>query len=116
MPSLKSNSLNNFDSQYELVLPYDYHKIKKSFSTSEINPLFYDDFNRSYNVSQYFNLKNGKKEKSEENRKNEFKYTLKISGITDNNNKKLFHKKDLLNKGFKKRIKRINIRKFGSKF
>ena len=32
-----------------------FNKLKNSLSTSQINPLFYDDFNRSFNLSQYFN-------------------------------------------------------------
>ena len=114
LPLLKSNSLNNVDSQYELLLPYDYPKLKNSFSTSEINPLFYDDFNRSYNLSQYFNLKTGRKEKSERNKKTRFEYTLKITGIDTSKN--FFKKKIYSISGYNKYNKKINIRKFSSKF
>ena len=46
-----------YESDYELVLPYESPSLIKSMSTSEINPLFYDDFNRSFNTSRYFNIK-----------------------------------------------------------
>ena len=113
LPSLKTNPLNNFESKYELVLPYQYHKLKNSHSTSQINPLFYDDFNRSYNLSQYFNLKSDEKEKSEEKKKGGFEYTLKLSGIIGNNTK-FFNKRNFHNNELNQRYKRINIRKFGS--
>ena len=118
LPTLKTNALKDFDSRYELVLPYDYHKLKNSFSTSHINPLFYDDFNRSYNLSQYFNLKSDEKNKSEEKNKNGFEYTIKIRGNVDTNNNKgsIFHKKlNLFTNRYKTKFTRINIRKSGIK-
>ena len=115
LPALKTNALKDIDSRYELVLPYDYHKLKNSYSTSHINPLFYDDFNRSYNLSQYFNLKSDEKNKSEEKNKNCFEYTIKIRGNPDNKNK-IFHKKlNLFTNRYKTRFTRINIRKSGIK-
>ena len=121
LPSLKQNSLINFDEKYELLLPYEYPKLKYSFSISEINPLFYDDFNRSYNLSQYFNLKNDdEKDKSKENKNSHLDYTLKLSGIMDNNkNKTLYNSRNLSNFEINKRnrkIKRITIKRFRTKF
>ena len=113
LPLLKTNTLKNSESQYELVLPYEYHKLKNSNSTSEINPLFYDDFNRSFNLSQYFNLKNDRKDKSEEKKKGSLEYEIKLSGIIDNN-KKIYNKKNFQNNGFKTLYKRINIRRYKS--
>ena len=113
LPLLKTNTLKNSESQYELVLPYEYHKLKNSNSTSEINPLFYDDFNRSFNLSQYFNLKNDRKDKSEEKKKGSLEYEIKLSGITDNN-KKIYNKMNFQNNGFKTLYKRINIRRYKS--
>ena len=110
LPSLKNNSLNNMESQYELVLPYEYHKLRNSNSTSEINPLFYDDFNRSFNLSQYFNLKNDKNDKSEEKKKGNLEYALKLSGII-NNNKKIYNKRNFQKNGLNNRFQRINIRR-----
>jgi len=110
LPSLKNNSLNNMESQYELVLPYEYHKLRNSNSTSEINPLFYDDFNRSFNLSQYFNLKNDKNDKSEEKKKGNLEYVLKLSGIIDNN-KKIYNKRKFQKNGINNRFQRINIRR-----
>lgn len=120
VPSLKHNSLKNFEGKYELVLPYEYQKLKNSSSVSEINPLFYDDFNRSFNSSQYFNLKNDEeKDKSKEKNDSYFDYTLKLSGILDNNSKTFYNKRNLssfiINKRNKK-FKRIKIRKFKSNF
>ena len=121
LPSLKQNSLKNFDEKYELLLPYEYPKLKNSFSISEINPLFYDDFNRSYNLSQYFNLKSDdEKDKSKENKNSHLDYTLKLSGIMDNNkNKTLYNSRNLSNFEINKRnrkIKRITIKRFRTKF
>ena len=110
LPSLKNNSLNNMESQYELVLPYEYHKLRNSNSTSEINPLFYDDFNRSFNLSQYFNLKNDKNDKSEEKKKGNLEYALKLSGKIDNN-KKIYNKRNFQKNGLNNRFQRINIRR-----
>ena len=110
LPSLKNNSLNNMESQYELVLPYEYHKLRNSNSTSEINPLFYDDFNRSFNLSQYFNLKNDKNDKSEEKKKGNLEYALKLSGKIDNN-KKNYNKRNFQKNGLNNRFQRINIRR-----
>lgn len=119
IPSLNKNPLKKINSQYELILPYEYQKLKNSLSTSQINPLFYDDFNRSYNLNQYFNLKSNETNKLEENRKLE--YTLKIAGIKNNINinyedkpKKIFEA--INNKRTNGIYKRIKIRKFGSNF
>lgn len=87
--------------------------MKNSNSTSEINPLFYDDFNRSFNLSQYFNLKNDRKDKSEEKKKGSLEYEIKLSGIIDNN-KKIYNKRNFQNNGFKTLYKRINIRRYKS--
>ena len=119
IPSLNKNPLKKINSQYELILPYEYQKLKNSLSTSQINPLFYDDFNRSYNLDQYFNLKSNETNELEENRKLE--YTLKIAGIKNNINinyedkpKKIFEA--INNKRTNGIYKRIKIRKFGSNF
>ena len=101
-PSLQSNSLKELDNKYELVIPYQYHKLKNSSSTSQINPLFYDDFNRSFNLSQYFNLDTEEKNKLYENKQNSLDYTLKIKGINDN--------KELHTKRLRKKNIRINYR------
>ena len=57
LPLLNKKENKKYNSDYELVLPYESPRLVKSISTSEINPLFYDDFNRSFNTSQYFNIK-----------------------------------------------------------
>ena len=50
-------------------------------STSEINPLFYDDFNRSFNTSQYLNIKfdeENSKNNNINNNKNNLEYSIKF--------------------------------------
>ena len=114
LPSLKTNSLKDIENKYELVIPYQYHKLKNSLSTSQINPLFYDDFNRSFNLSQYFNLKTDEKNKSVESNKKKLNYTLKFSGLDDNiniNNKTLHKSNTRINNKLNKRYFRINISK-----
>ena len=47
------------NSNYELIIPYEKCNIslmKKSNSAKEINPLTYDNFNRSYNTGSYFSI------------------------------------------------------------
>ena len=57
LPLLNKKENKKYNSDYELVFPYEKPSLQKSMSTSEINPLFYDDFNRSFNTSRYFNIK-----------------------------------------------------------
>ena len=45
------------EGEYKLVIPYKKEDLQKSNSTSNINPLAFDDFNRSFNTTQYFNFK-----------------------------------------------------------
>ena len=120
LPSLKTNSLKELDNKYELVIPYQYHKLKSSSSTSQINPLFYDDFNRSFNLSQYFNLNTDDKNKSYETKQSSLDYTLKIKGINDNTNtnknrKTLYKNNTRINNRLNKGYFRINITKVGKK-
>ena len=120
LPSLKRNSLKELDNKYELVIPYQYHKLKSSSSTSQINPLFYDDFNRSFNLSQYFNLNTDDKNKSYETKQSSLDYTLKIKGINDNTNtnknrKTLYKNNTRINNRLNKGYFRINITKVGKK-
>ena len=44
------------EGEYKILIPYKKTILKKSNSACNINPLVYDDFNRSYNTSQYFNF------------------------------------------------------------
>ena len=81
LPLLKNKENKKYNSEYELVLSYENPLLKKSPSTSEINPLFYDNFNRSYNTSQYFNInfdENNFEEKSLDSKKDNLEYTLKF--------------------------------------
>ena len=78
IPLSKDKENKKYDTKYDLVISYDNPLLKKSVSTSEINPLFYDDFNRSYNTSQYFNMnyeENNNKEKSID-KKDNLEYSL----------------------------------------
>ena len=45
------------DGQYKLIIPYRVSILKKANSANNINPLAYDDFNRYYNTTQYFQFK-----------------------------------------------------------
>jgi hypothetical protein len=45
------------EGEYKLVIPYKKADLQKSNSTSNINPLAFDDFNRSFNTTQYFSFK-----------------------------------------------------------
>ena len=73
LPSLKKKENKKYESEYDLVFHYKKNPLLiKSMSTSEINPLFYDDFNRSFNTSQYFNIKFD--EENSENRSIDKKY------------------------------------------
>ena len=57
LPSLKHKENKKKESEYDLVFHYKKNPLLiKSMSASKINPLFYDDFNRSFNTSQYFNI------------------------------------------------------------
>ena len=47
----------------------------KSFSTSEINPLIVDDFNRNYNTAKYFRINNTQKNSIYEN----LEHTIKLN-------------------------------------
>ena len=79
VPLSKDKENKNYETKYDLVISYDNPLLKKSVSTSEINPLFYDDFNRSFNTSQYFNMdyeEKNNKEKSIDNKKDNLEYSL----------------------------------------
>ena len=120
LPSLKTNSLKELGNKYELVIPYQYHKLKNSSSTSQINPLFYDDFNRSFNLSQYFNLNTNEKNKSYETKQSNLDYTLKIKGINDysnttNKNRKSLYKNNTNNNRLNKGYFRINNTNVGKR-
>ena len=81
LPSLNKNENKNIGTEYELVLPYENPLLVRSMSTSEINPLFYDDFNRSFNTSQYFNINYNDENsgsRSIDNKKDKLEYTLKF--------------------------------------
>ena len=82
----KDNFINS-NGQYKLIIPYKETKLKKSNSTSNINPLAYDDFNRYYNTSQYFRFthlsvarkeKNIFEEKKYEPKKDYFEYNIEL--------------------------------------
>ena len=82
------------DGHYKLVIPYRVAILRKSNSTNNINPLAYDDFNRYFNTTQYFQLKQNKQKYSEEKkiepRKDfleyniEFKSDIKFKDKKDN--------------------------------
>jgi len=79
VPLSKDKENKKYETKYDLIISYDNPLLKKSVSTSEINPLIYDDFNRSYNTSQYFNMnyeENNNKEKSIDNKKDNLEYSL----------------------------------------
>ena len=79
IPLSKDKENKKYETKYDLVISYDNPLLKNSVSTSEINPLFYDDFNRSYNTSQYFNMnyeEKNNKEKSIDNKKDNLEYSL----------------------------------------
>ena len=58
----KDNNLNNqLKNEYKLIIPYKSTLLRKSNSANTINPLAYDDFDRNYNTTKYFNLKSNKR-------------------------------------------------------
>ena len=74
IPSI--NSKDSFKTnEYDLVLKYQKNPIMKSFSTSEINPLIVDDFNRNYNTAKYFRINNTQKNSIYEN----LEHTIKLN-------------------------------------
>ena len=81
LPLLNNKESKKYESDYELVFPYESPSLVRSMSTSEINPLFYDDFNRSFNTSRYFNFK-CEEENSEnkiiDKKKDNFEYNIKF--------------------------------------
>jgi hypothetical protein len=101
LPLLNNNENKKYDNEYELIVPYENPLLMKSTSTSEINPLSYDDFNRSFNTSQYFNIdgneSNSGRSGSLENKSNRLEYTLKLkSDIKLIKKPNHFIKKDVL--------------------
>jgi hypothetical protein len=74
------------DGQYKLIIPYRVSILKKANSANNINPLAYDDFNRYYNTTQYFQFKkyNNDKErnyfedKKYEPKKEFFEYNIEL--------------------------------------
>ena len=79
LPLLNNKENKKYGNEYELILPYESPLLIRSMSTSEINPLSYDDFNRSYNTSQYFNIEtNTGRSGSTDNTKNHLEYTIKF--------------------------------------
>ena len=73
------------DGHYKLVIPYRVSILKKSNSANNINPLAYDDFNRFYNTTQYFNFKkyydketNVLEEKKTDPKKDYFEYNIEF--------------------------------------
>ena len=87
------------EGEYKFIIPYKKTILKKSNSACNINPLAYDDFNRSYNTGQYFHFKfNEKKmdDKSKERKKDyiiEFKSDIKLVKKKNNN---IIKKNDIL--------------------
>ena len=75
-PLLNKNLLNIFKNKCEFVLPYKLHKSRNSNSTSEINPLLYDNFNRSFNTTKYFNLNNDSSRKNKDNKEYVIKFNI----------------------------------------
>ena len=82
------------DGQYKLIIPYRASSLKKSSSANNINPLAYDDFNRYYNTTHYFQFRQPKnnflEEKKTEHKKDyceyniEFKSDIKLKDKKDN--------------------------------
>ena len=56
--NVENNKLKN---EYKLIIPYKPYLLRKSSSANTINPLAYDDFDRNYNTTKYFNLKSKKR-------------------------------------------------------
>ena len=97
LPNKDSNLKS--EGEYKLIIPYKKSIIRKSNSAYNINPLAYDDFNRSFNTIKYFNLKynkNNLQNKAIYNKK-DFDYTIQFKcDINLNKNKNANNKSDIL--------------------
>jgi hypothetical protein len=96
----KDNNLNNqLKNEYKLIIPYKSSLLRKSNSASTINPLAYDDFDRNYNTTKYFNLKSNKRhfeKKSLDDKKNN--YTIQFKSDIKLNKRKNISNSDILTK------------------
>ena len=97
LPNKDSNLKS--EGEYKLIIPYKKSIIRKSNSAYNINPLAYDDFNRSFNTIKYFNLKynkNNLQNKAIYNKK-DFDYTIQFKcDINLNKRKNTNNKSDIL--------------------
>ena len=88
-----NNENNQLKNEYKLIIPYKPSLLRKLNSANTINPLAYDDFDRNYNTTKYFNLKSNKrnfKNKSLSDKKNNYK-------IQFNSDIKLVKRKNISN-------------------
>jgi len=75
-----NNENNQLKNEYKLIIPYKSSLLRKSNSANTINPLAYDDFDRNYNTTKYFNLKSNKrhfKNKSLDDKRNNYTIQFK---------------------------------------
>ena len=99
--------------EYKLIIPYKSSLLRKSNSTSTINPLAYDDFDRNYNTTKYFNLKSNKrhfKNKSLDDKKNN--YTIQFKSDIKLIKRKNISNSDILTKKLRNIYKSHHIKKF----
>ena len=117
----KDNNIKS-DGQYKLIIPYHASILKKSGSTNNINPLAYDDFNRYYNTTQYFNFKENKEneEKKGDIKKEYFEYNIEFKSdmkLKDKKDNKLM-RNNLLTKKlrsiYKGKLDKILYKKYKS--
>ena len=87
------------EGEYKFLIPYKKVILRKSNSANNINPLAYDDFNRSYNTRQYFNFKLKEKDRKDKSLEDKKDYTIQFKSdfklIKKRNN---FIKNDILTK------------------
>ena len=94
-----NNENNQLKNEYKLIIPYKSSLLRKSNSASTINPLAYDDFDRNYNTTKYFNLKSNKRhfeKKSLDDKKNN--YTIQFKSDIKLNKRKNISNSDILTK------------------
>ena len=117
----KDNNIKS-DGQYKLIIPYRVSILKKANSANNINPLAYDDFNRYYNTTQYFNFKENKEneEKKGDIKKEYFEYNIEFKSdmkLKDKKDNKLM-RNNLLTKKlrsiYKGKLDKILYKKYKS--
>ena len=87
------------EGEYKFLIPYKKVILRKSNSANNINPLAYDDFNRSYNTRQYFNFKLKEKDRKDKSLEDKKDYTIQFkSDIKLIKKRNKFIKNDILTK------------------